>query len=323
MPEYRHTKDLPKLLESFSTVLKPLLDSPEVPDDVLWELDMIFDRLSAIRDKLVPLASPEQGVFGDDAGNDDITLIAKDSILVVDDDPAIRTLLMDSLSDDYRVYVAADGEKGLTLARDISPDIIVTDITMPQMDGLELCREVKAFPATSHIPVVILSGKHDKQSIIHALESGASDYVLKPADITVLKVRLRNILDERQRLRDTILVSGVNIPTAATYTSRMDKEFIGRVMKVVESELSNSEFQMGDFCRRLAMSRTAFYNKLKALTGMGPNDFLRMVRLNKARELLSSHLHNVTEVSEMVGFSDPKYFSICFKKQFNISPSKL
>lgn len=323
MPDYRHTKDLPNLLVSVSSVLKTLQDSPEVPDDVLWELDMIFDRLSDIKKKLESVSRQEPGVLREDLGGEDVTLIAKDAILVVDDDPSIRTLLMDSLSDDYRVYVAADGEKGLALARDISPDIIVTDITMPQMDGLELCRQVKTFPATSHIPVVILSGKHDKQSIIHALESGASDYVLKPADITVLKVRLRNILDERQRLRDKILVSGVNIPTAATYTSRMDKEFISRVMKVVEDELANSEFQMGDFCRRLAMSRTAFYNKLKALTGMGPNDFLRMVRLNKAKELLSSHLHNVTEVSEMVGFSDPKYFSICFKKQFNISPSKL
>ncbi|MCQ2142128.1 MAG: response regulator [Bacteroidales bacterium] len=323
MPEYRHTKDLPDLLVSVSSVLRPLLDSPEVPDDMLWEMDMIFDKLSVIKDKLIALSGPDSSHAREETLDEDVTLIAKDSILVIDDDPDIRTILMDSLSDDYRVYVAADGEKGLTLARDTSPDIIVTDITMPLMDGFELCRQIKAIPATSHIPVVILSGKHDKQSIIHALESGASDYVLKPADITVLKVRLRNILDERQRLRDTILVSGVNIPTAVTYTSRMDKEFIGRVMKVVESELSNSEFQMGDFCRRLAMSRTAFYNKLKALTGMGPNDFLRMARLNKAKELLSSHIHNVTEVSEMVGFSDPKYFSSCFKKQFNISPSKL
>lgn len=258
------------------------------------------------------------------ASNDeDIRFSGRESILVVEDDSPLREKLASELRSDYHVWTAPDGSVGLKMAKEKSPDIIISDIGMPKLDGIEMCNIIKSSQETSHIPVVLLTGKQDKQTIIHGFESGADDYLIKPYDLSVLNARIRNILDERQRIRDRILNSGVTLPSGLSFVNRLDKEFMNKVLKVIESEMSNSEFQMDHFCRQLAMSRTALYNKLKALTGMSPNDFVRMIRLNKAKDLLSCRIYNVTEVSEMVGFSDPKYFSICFKKQFNISPSKI
>lgn len=246
-----------------------------------------------------------------------------DTLLIVDDDPSVTESLADELKEQYRILTASDGIKGLQIAMASYPDIIISDIGMPEMDGLEMCSRIKSSSETSHIPIIILTGKQDKQTIIRGFECGASDYITKPYDLAVLQTRIRNILNERQHLRETILSSSLTLPASISFTSRMDKEFMNRVLKVVEKEIANPGFQMDNFCRQLAMSRTAFYNKLKTLTGMSPNDFVRKVRLDKAKVLLSSKLYNVTEVSEMVGFSDPKYFSICFKKQFDINPSKL
>lgn len=254
---------------------------------------------------------------------EDLLFSGRDIILVVDDDFDLRSELCLALKREYRVYDAPDGVKGLSLARTVSPDIIVSDIGMPEMDGISMCEAIKSSQETSHIPVILLTAKQDKQTIIHGFESGADDYIVKPYDIAVLNARIRNILDERQRLREKILTSSLNQPSNLSFANRLDKEFMSRMLKVAEKELSNSEFQIDGFCRQLAMSRTALYSKLKALTGKSPNDFMRYVRLNKAKELLSCGMYNVTEVSEMVGFSDPKYFSISFKKQFNVSPSKI
>lgn len=246
-----------------------------------------------------------------------------DSILLIDGDDRLLQSLKNSLADEFQLWCASDGLQGLECAQSKLPDIIITDISIPEVDGFEICHLIKANSATSHIPVIFLTAKNDKQSIIHGLEAGASDYMLKPADPAILKVRIRNILDERIRMRDIILKSGLKLPKNLQFSNSLDKDFVNKTLEVIETNLSNTEFQIADFCRELAMSRTAFYNKLKALTGLGPNDFVRMVRLNKAKELLESHLYNVGEVSDMVGFSDPKYFSICFKKQFDISPSKI
>lgn len=254
---------------------------------------------------------------------EDLLLSGRNIILVVDDDFELRSSLCSDLKRDYRVYDAPDGVRGLALAREVSPDIIVSDIGMPEMDGINMCEAIKSSQETSHIPVILLTAKQDKQTIIHGFESGADDYIVKPYDIAVLNARIRNILDERQRLREKILTSSLSLPSNLSFANRLDREFMSRILKVAEKELSNSEFQIDGFCRQLAMSRTALYSKLKALTGKSPNDFMRFLRLNKAKELLSCGMYNVTEVSEMVGFSDPKYFSISFKKQFDVSPSKV
>lgn len=246
----------------------------------------------------------------------------KNVLLLAEDDADMREYLTNSLSSEYRVIGVPDGGKALEMAREINPDIIISDIVMPVLEGDELCRILKSSVDTSHIPIILLTALSERENIIFGLEAGANDYIIKPFDLSVLKVRIRNILQNRQHLRETVL-SMDTPPEETDYTSQLDKEFLDKVMTVVQQELANSEFSINDFCRMLGMSRTSVYNKIKTLTGQGPNDFIRIVRLNKAKELLASHRYTIGEVATMVGFSDPKYFSTCFKKQFGTSPSKI
>ena len=246
----------------------------------------------------------------------------KNVLLLAEDDADMREYLVDSLSSEYKVVAVPDGGKALETAREINPDIIISDIVMPVLEGDELCRMLKSSVDTSHIPIILLTALSERENIIFGLEAGANDYIIKPFDLSVLKVRIRNILQNRQRLRETVLAMDVQ-PEETDYASQLDKEFMDKVMNVIEEELADSEFSINDFCRMLGMSRTSVYNKIKTLTGQGPNDFIRIVRLNKAKELLLSKRYSIGEVANMVGFSDPKYFSTCFKKQFGTSPSKI
>ncbi len=249
-------------------------------------------------------------------------LTSKNVLLLAEDNKDMREYLTESLSSEYEVVSVSDGGKALETAREINPDIIISDILMPVLQGDELCRILKSSVETSHIPVILLTALNERENIILGLESGANDYIIKPFDFSVLKVRIRNILQNRQHLRETVLSSETN-PTEIDYSSQLDKEFLDKAMGIIDKELSNSEYSVNDFCQALGMSRTSVYNKLKTLTDQSPNDFMRIIRLNKSKELLLSRKHTIGEVSVMVGFSDPKYFSTCFKKQFGISPSKV
>ncbi len=245
----------------------------------------------------------------------------ENSILIVEDDTETLEYMRSSLAEEYSITTAADGQMALGVIAEKNPDIVISDVIMPVMNGYDLCRSVKSDVATSHIPVLLLTGMTDRESVIRGLESGADDYIVKPFDMSVLKARIRNILNERQRLREAILYSS-NAAARNEYSNKLDQEFMDKVISVVQKELSNSEFQINDLCRELAMSRTAFYNKLKSLTGQGPNDFIRIYRLERSKEYLADHRYSIAEVSDMVGFSDAKYFSVCFKKQFGVSPSR-
>lgn len=246
----------------------------------------------------------------------------KNVLLLAEDDQDLREYLTDSLSSEYKVVCVADGGNALDMARKINPDLIVSDIIMPVIQGDELCRILKLSVETSHIPVVLLTALCERENIILGLEAGASDYILKPFDLSVLKARLRNILQSRQHLRDVFISSGTPA-REEDYASKLDKDFLDNAMTVVIENMANLDFSINDFCRLLGMSRTSVYNKMKTLTGQGPSDFIRIVRLNQSKDLLLSHKYTIAEVSFMVGFSDPKYFSTCFKKQFGTNPSKL
>lgn len=269
-----------------------------------------------------PKESPATGTVTPDAVREEAEQCGKNVLLLAEDDPDMREYLTNSLSSEYQVIGVTDGGKALEMARELNPDIIISDIVMPVLEGDELCRILKSSVDTSHIPVILLTALSERENIIFGLEAGANDYIIKPFDLSVLKVRIRNILQSRQHLRDRVLAMDAQ-PEETDYASQLDKEFLDKVMEVVQGELSNSEFSINDFCRMLGMSRTSVYNKMKTLTGQGPNDFIRIVRLNKSKELLLSRRYSIAEVSTMVGFADPKYFSTCFKKQFGISPSKI
>jgi len=246
----------------------------------------------------------------------------KETILLAEDDADMRKYLADSLSQEYTIYSAGSGEQALEQAKELNPDLIISDILMPGLRGDEMCRMLKSSMETSHIPVILLTALNEKENIISGLESGAEDYIIKPFDFSVLKARIRNILQNREKLRKMILSNETDMETVS-YSNELDKEFLDKAIFIIEKELSNTEFSINEFCRELGMSRTSVYNKIKTLTDQGPNDFIRIIRLKKANELLKSQKYTILEVALMVGFSDSKYFSTSFKKQFGISPSKV
>lgn len=275
------------------------------------------ERLNAVKkDRPAKETSSYQTDTPDDEPDD------REQILLVEDDMDTLEYLAKTLSDEYTVIKVSNGNEALTFAQEMNPDIVISDIMIPGLTGDELCRTLKSSVATSHIPVILVTAMSAREAIIHGLEAGANDYILKPIDLEVLKARIKNILKLRNSFRKDIMNADPE-NSSMDYANLMDKEFLNRAMNVLNVEMSNSQFSINDFCRRLGLSRTVLYNKIKTLTGQSPNDFIRAVRLNKAKELLESHKYMISEVADMVGFSDPKYFSVCYKKQFGISPSKV
>lgn len=247
---------------------------------------------------------------------------AKEVLLLAEDNDDLREYLTESLSAEYHVIAVTEGSKALQLAREMNPDIIISDVIMPGLRGDEICRILKSSIETSHIPFILLSALSEKENVIMGLESGANDYIIKPFDFSVLRARIRNILQTRDQMRKNVLSDEKGLEEV-NYANELDKEFLDNAIRIIEEELGNPEFSINDFCKKLGMSRTSVYNKIKTLTDQGPNDFIRIIRLNNAKELLKTKKYTISEVSTMVGFSDPKYFSTSFKKQFGTSPSKV
>ncbi|MBD5232915.1 MAG: response regulator [Bacteroidales bacterium] len=255
-------------------------------------------------------------------GTDAAAESGKSRIFIVEDDAEMLAYLRDSLSADYDVRAFSDPMQVLEDIRHESPDLIISDVMMPRLRGDELCRLIKTDMATSHIPVLLLTGLGGRQDILNGLEARADDYIIKPFDIIVLKARIKNIINSRRELSRRVLAAEGQ-PEGEDFTNELDREFMEKVLQSVNDHIADSEFSVSELCADLGMSRTSVYNKIKSLTGQSLNEYIRIVRLNKSRELLATRRYNISEVAYMVGFSDPKYFSTCFKKQFGISPSKV
>lgn len=245
----------------------------------------------------------------------------RSSIFIVEDDADMLTYLCDRLSPEYRVTPFADPMQVLEKARSENPDLIISDVMMPRLRGDELCRLIKNDINTSHIPVMLLTGLAGREDILAGFESNADDYIVKPFDIIVLKARIRNIIKSRRLLGRRVLAEDGE-PAKEDFTSELDREFMTKVMDSINARMADSDFAVADLCADIGMSRSSVYNKIKSLSGQSVNEFIRIMRLNRAKELLATRRYNISEVAYMVGFSDPKYFSTCFKKQFGISPSK-
>jgi signal transduction histidine kinase/DNA-binding response OmpR family regulator len=245
----------------------------------------------------------------------------KSKVLIVEDNADMRHYIRSDLERDYSVQEAMDGDEGLQLARDQLPDLIISDVMMPGMDGFELCEHLKTDERTSHIPVVLLTAKAGQGDKLEGLETGADDYLTKPFDVRELRTRVRNLIDQRRRLRERFRRDVILDPKDITVTS-MDERFLQRALDVIEAHMSEGDFGVAEFSQAVGMSRASLHNKLRALTGQPASDFIRTQRLIRAAQLLQKRFGNVTEVAFEVGFSNPSYFSECFKKQFGQSPSR-
>ena len=244
----------------------------------------------------------------------------KNVILVVEDQIDVRKYICDPLKPIYTVVEAADGKEGTAKAKEIIPDLIVSDIMMPEVDGYELCQELKKDIKTSHIPIILLTAKASEDSIIQGLETGADDYITKPFNTKILMTRIKNLVDLRSHLQQKIQKQLLLQPTEIAVSS-MDQEFIKELQDMIEKNLSDPEFNVEALSKKLYMNRATLYRKITALTGESPTDFIRSYRLKRAAQLLRDKFGNVSQVSLEVGFSNMAYFAKCFKEKFHQLPS--
>ena len=295
--------------------------------------EMIVSQTREAHDRLLNESTVQQGIakaFGE-----------QPTVLVVDDNADIRSYIHSILQSRYRIIEAADGEQALAVAREEVPDLILSDVMMPVMNGLDFCRQVKADFVTSHIPVILVTARAMNQHQVEGYESGADAYITKPFVADVLLARVDNLLKSRRVLKNLwnqpVEKQGVEVNQSPQPASPEVKEatpqeetppaaentFITRFKKVVEERMSDSDLSVETIAAELALSRVQLYRKVKALTGCTPVDLLRKARLSKALELLADPELTVSEIAYRVGFTSPSYFTKCFKDEYGKVPGEV
>jgi len=247
--------------------------------------------------------------------------VKKSLLLVIEDNADILWLLSDKLGSEFDVMEAIDGSAGLKLATEHMPDLVITDLMMPRMDGVELCNKLKTDLRTSHIPVIMLTAKATPDDKLAGLETGADDYITKPFEIREVLVRSRNLIAQCRKLREKFSSEIILNPRDIVITST-DEKFLTRAKDVIERHMSNEKFDVTTLCEEMNMSHSTLFRKLNALTDQSPVEFIRTFRLKRAAVLLKEKYGNVSEVAFEVGFTNPSYFSRMFKKTFSISPAE-
>jgi len=243
------------------------------------------------------------------------------TILVVEDNARIRNFLIAIFKDTYNILDAENGKIGLEMAITEMPDIIISDIMMPKMDGIEFCEKVKSEIKTSHIPVILLTARTSLIFKMEGLESGADDYINKPFNVKELLLKVRNHLHRMEQLREKFNSSKNIVPSEVTFSS-IDEELLQKAIEVVEENISNEFFDIPLFCEELGVSRTMLFSKIKAWTEMTPNEFIQSMRMKRAAQLLEQNKLSVSQICYKVGYKNPKYFSRSFQKHFKLTPSQ-
>ncbi|HEY6436812.1 MAG TPA: ATP-binding protein, partial [Ignavibacteriaceae bacterium] len=244
----------------------------------------------------------------------------KPALLIVEDSEDVRNYLSEILVENYKILNAVNGTEGIKIASTDPVDIIVSDIMMPEMDGIEFCRQIKTKFETSHIPVILLTAKAAMESKIEGLETGADDYLTKPFDSRELLVRIKNLLNQRKKLRERFSKE-IKIDADSVTTNPVDNEFLKRAIDSAEKNLSNADFTADDFAKELFVSTSQLRRKLVAITGQAPGEFLRTHKLKRAAEMITAGNLSITQIAFEVGFSSPSHFTKAFQQQFNSLPS--
>ena len=295
------------------TILLPLGKAHLLPEDI-------------IKNKI----EDDDNSYGLQIPNNDLELNASgknldanrvDTILIVDDNPDIRLLIKEEFSKKFNVIEAQNGTEGLKIALKCIPDLIISDILMPEMDGIEFCAAIKSNVRTSHIPVILLTALNSVEHRIEGLESGADAYIPKPFKMKLLYIRAEKLIATRAIMRKRFQTESEITPEQIVLDS-VDEAFLKRIMALMEANMGNENYWVDELAADMNTSRSTFFRKLKKLTGQAPNDFMRVVRLKRAVQLLEQDELNITQVSYMVGFTDPSYFGKCFKKVYGVSPSQ-
>ncbi len=242
------------------------------------------------------------------------------TILIVEDHKDMRDFIKQQLEEHYQIIEAYNGQDGLEKAAKIMPDLIITDLMMPKLDGISLCKRLKKEINTSHIPIIMLTAKTGVENKIEGLETGADDYLTKPFHIKELHVRVKNLIEQRKKLRELFSKKDIINPKEVTVTS-LDEQFLQKIIDVLEKEFTNSNFSLPQMRDELAMSNAQLHRKVKALTNQSPGELLRNFRLKRAAQILKQKGAYVTEVAYDVGFNNLSYFAKCFKEFYGVPPS--
>lgn len=288
------------------TLIIPLERCPDQKANIL-----ITDELKSVHTKEEEYNDNEEAILSND----------KPKVLFVEDSPEVRQYVYDLFMPDYKLHLAENAEVGIELALKTMPDLIISDVMMPGMDGVEFCRRIKTDWQTSHIPVILLTAKATMTSKVEGLETGADDYVTKPFNFDELSVRIKNLIEQRKRLREKFSKE-INLQSVSLAANTVDKEFLDRVLKLAEKNLCKSDFDIEQLATELFVSRRQLHRKLQAITGQTPGEFMRVLRLKKAAQMLIENRHNVTQIAYEVGFESPAQFTRAFKKQFDSLPSE-
>jgi DNA-binding response OmpR family regulator/anti-sigma regulatory factor (Ser/Thr protein kinase) len=297
------------------TVALPL-GKDHLKDEEIIEQEVLVGRSDLFGERWIDLPVDE-AIYTDS----EMSKVKRPIILIVEDNRDMSTFIREHLKPYYIIKEAFDGEEGLEKAKEIIPDLVISDIMMPKKDGYELCQNLKQDEKTSHIPIILLTAKAERKDKLEGLEIGADDYLVKPFDSTELLARVKNLIGLRQKLRERFSRNG-KLPRDEMDINPVDKRFVERITKIIEENMSNEEFDIKQFSHLIGMSGTQLRRKMNALIGQSPNQFIRTLRLNEAARLIKEEMKAVSEAAYLAGFNSLSYFSKCFKEEFGKLPSE-
>ena len=242
-------------------------------------------------------------------------------LLIVEDNADVRAYLYKLFCKQYRIHEAINGLEGWEKAMEYIPDLIISDIMMPEMDGIDLCKKAKTTIETSHIPIILLTARSSSIYRTEGFETGADDYITKPFDSALLKLRVKNLITSRKQLREKFS-RNLNIEPSDIAITTRDQQLLQLAIEVVEKHMDDSTFDVGDLAKEIGVSRPVLYRKLPAITDSTPNEFIRIIRLKRAAQIFEKSDYSIADVCHQIGFKTPKYFSKCFKEFFGVLPSE-
>ena len=285
----------------------------------LGRAQSVEGRVSDEKDEFLSALSPQPFATNN---NGQPTTDNKEFILIVEDNADVRTYLRNSLSSNYQLIEAINGSEGIEKAKEHIPDLIISDVMMPEMDGFEFCRITKQNLKTSHIPIIILTAKVSDANKLIGLETGADDYLTKPFSLQELKVRIHNLIEQRRKLREKFSTEFLLKPNDITVSSP-DAIFLRQISGIIEANMANPDLTIEEVAAKLEMSRKQLHRKLRALTDQSPSQFIRSMRLQRAKQLLEQNAGNITEIAFNVGFGSSSYFTRCFREVYGVLPSEV
>jgi DNA-binding response OmpR family regulator len=241
-------------------------------------------------------------------------------VLLVEDNGDVRRYVAASVKQEYRMLEAVDGEDGWNKSIEHLPDMVVSDVMMPRMDGFTLCDKLKRDERTSHIPVILLTAKASNQDKIEGFKTGADDYIMKPFEPAEVMARINNLIEQRKRIHEHFRKHGLYEIDAKSITP-VDQKFLQNALAVITKHISDTAFGVESLAEEMAVSRSVLLKKIEALVGEPPSELIKRTRLTTAAQLIERRFGNISEIALEVGFSSPSHFADCFKRQFGTSPS--